>query len=63
MTKVDRNILRIGTEELKSFTDIPARVTLDECVELAKRFGTEDSSAFVNGVLDKVRITLGRSEE
>jgi N utilization substance protein B len=63
MTRIDRNILRIGAEELKSFTDIPARVTLDECVELAKRFGTDDSSAFVNGVLDKVRITLGRSEE
>lgn len=63
MTKIDRNILRIGAEELKSFQDIPARVTLDECVELAKRFGTEDSSAFVNGILDKVRISLGRVNE
>lgn len=63
MTKIDRNILRIGVEELKNFKDIPPKVTLDECVELAKRFGTEDSSAFVNGILDKARVSLGRGEE
>lgn len=63
MTKIDRNILRIGAEELKSFEDIPSRVTIDECVELAKRFGTDDSSAFVNGILDKLRSSLGRNDE
>ena len=63
MTKIDRNILRIGAEELKSFKDIPSRVTIDECVELAKRFGTDDSSAFVNGILDRLRTSLGRNEE
>ena len=63
MTRIDRNVLRIGVEELKSFTDVPSKVTLDECVELAKRFGTEDSSAFVNGVLDKVRHSFGRTED
>jgi N utilization substance protein B len=63
MTKIDRNILRIGAEELKSFKDIPSRVTIDECVELAKRFGTDDSSAFVNGILDKLRTALGRNDE
>lgn len=63
MTKIDRNILRIGVEELKNFKDIPSKVTLDECVELAKRFGTEDSSAFVNGILDKARTLLGRTED
>lgn len=62
MTRIDRNILRIGAEELKSFQDIPPRVSLDEAVELAKRFGNEDSSAFVNGILDKVRHSLGREE-
>lgn len=61
MTRIDRNVLRIGAEELKSFRDVPSRVTLDECVELAKRFGTDDSSAFVNGVLDKVRHALDRA--
>lgn len=63
MTRIDRNVLRIGVEELKSFRDVPSKVTLDECVELAKRFGTDDSSAFVNGVLDKVRQSLGRAVE
>lgn len=63
MTSVDRNVLRIGVEELKNFRDVPSKVTLDECVELAKRFGTDDSSAFVNGVLDKVRHSLGRAGE
>jgi N utilization substance protein B len=63
MTRIDRNVLRIGVEELKSFRDVPSKVTLDECVELAKRFGTDDSSAFVNGVLDKVRHSLGRAED
>lgn len=63
MTKIDRNILRIGVEELKNFKDIPPKVTLDECVELAKRFGTDDSSAFVNGILDKARSALGRTED
>lgn len=63
MTRIDRNILRIGAEELRSFNDVPSKVTLDECVELAKRFGTDDSSAFVNGVLDKVRHALGRTED
>ena len=62
MTRIDRNVLRIGVEELKSFRDVPPKVTLDECVELAKRYGTDDSSAFVNGVLDKVRHSLGRTE-
>ena len=63
MTRIDRNVLRIGVEELKSFRDVPSKVTLDECVELAKRFGTDDSSAFVNGVLDKVRHALGRAND
>jgi N utilization substance protein B len=63
MTRIDRNVLRIGVEELKSFRDVPSKVTLDECVELAKRFGTDDSSSFVNGVLDKVRHSLGRAED
>lgn len=63
MTRIDRNILRIGAEELKSFRDIPPKVSIDECVELAKRYGTDDSSAFVNGILDKMRHALGREED
>ncbi|MCO5142125.1 MAG: transcription antitermination factor NusB [Oligoflexia bacterium] len=63
MSKIDRNILRVGAEELKSFFDIPPKVTIDECVELAKRFSTDESSAFVNGILDKLRIEYKRENE
>ena len=50
---VDRAILRLGTYELMH-TDTPSKVILNEAIELAKRFGTSDSSRFVNGVLDKI---------
>jgi len=55
MTAVDRNILRIGAFEILCQPDWPHAVIVDEAVELARRFGTEDSSAFVNGVLDRLR--------
>jgi len=55
MTAVDRNILRIGAFEILYQPDTPHAVVVDEAVELARRFGTEDSSAFVNGVLDRLR--------
>jgi N utilization substance protein B len=54
MTRVDRNVLRIATWELLQTLETPRAVILDEAVELAKRFGTEDSGAFVNGVLGRV---------
>jgi N utilization substance protein B len=63
MTRVDRNVLRIGTWELLYRRDVPAPVILDEAVELAKRFGTEDSGAFVNGVLNRVSHDSGRGTE
>jgi N utilization substance protein B len=53
MARVDRNILRIAVHEFVR-ADIPANVAIDEAVELAKRFGGEDSAAFVNGTLDKI---------
>lgn len=55
MPAVDRNILRLGIFELRHRNDIPATVTIDEMVELAKEFGSENTAAFVNGVLDRVR--------
>jgi transcription antitermination protein NusB len=55
MPAVDRNILRIGTYELCFCDDIPVSVSLNEMVEIAKAFGSENSPAFVNGVLDKVQ--------
>jgi N utilization substance protein B len=54
MALVDRNILRIATLELKHLTDIPSKVTLNEAIEIAKRYGTEDSGSFINGILDKI---------
>lgn len=58
MTRVDRNVLRLGAWELLSCPEIPRRVTLNEAIELAKRFGTESSAAFVNGVLDRIASDL-----
>ena len=63
MTRVDRNLLRLGTWELSHRMDVPRAVILDEAVELAKRFGSEDSGAFVNGVLDRVATDLGRVDK
>jgi N utilization substance protein B len=54
MPIVDRNILRAGLYEFFWMDDVPAKVTLDEAVELAKSFGDEEASKFINGVLDKV---------
>ena len=53
MAPTDRNILRLGVYELTQ-TDTPGQVVIHEAVELAKRFGTEDSPRFVNGVLDRI---------
>ncbi len=58
MATVDRNILRIATYELMAVADTPLKVVLNEAIEMSKRYGSEDSSAFVNGVLDKIGQTL-----
>ena len=63
MTRLDRNLLRLSTWELMKRRDVPSPVILDEAVELAKSFGTAESSAFVNGVLAKVARDLGREGE
>jgi len=57
MPIVDRNILRAGLYELLWMEDVPAKVTMDEAIELAKSFGDDEASKFVNGVLDKVLAT------
>lgn len=54
MAMVDRNILRMATFELRWLEDIPPKVTLNEAIEIAKRYGTADSGAFINGILDRV---------
>lgn len=57
MATVDRNVLRLGAYELLYTTETPPAVALDEAINLARRFGSADSPAFVNGVLDKLRQT------
>jgi transcription antitermination protein NusB len=60
MSRIDRNVLRLGVFELKYRPDIPKKVSINEAVELGKNFGTEESSAFVNGLLDRVAMALGK---
>ena len=58
MAVVDRNVLRLGLEELLRHPEVPPRVVINEAIELAKRFSTGASGAFVNGVLDRIRRDL-----
>lgn len=58
MASVDRNILRMAVFELLYCPDIPASVTINEAIEIAKKYGTEESSSFVNGVLDHIAKEL-----
>lgn len=60
MARVDRNVIRLAAYELLHCDDIPRRVTLNEAIELAKRFGDEGSAAFVNGVLDRIAIEVAK---
>lgn len=58
MAKVDRNILRLAVYELTHHAETPRKVVLNEAIELAKKFGSEESSAFINGILDKIAAAL-----
>jgi N utilization substance protein B len=58
---VDRNLLRMSIYELSHFPDTPASVVIDEAIELAKQFGTAESPAFINGVLDAVKSGMART--
>ena len=60
MARVDRNVLRLGVYELTHDDGTPRAVVIDEAVELAKRYGAEGSSVFVNGVLDRIAEEVGR---
>ncbi|HVN28232.1 MAG TPA: transcription antitermination factor NusB [Candidatus Binataceae bacterium] len=54
LSRVDHNILRLALYELLHVEDIPARVTIDEAIELAKAYGDQESGRFVNGVIDQI---------
>jgi N utilization substance protein B len=61
MAVVDRNVLRLAVYEILYRTDIPTSVTINEAIEIAKKFGTDESGAFVNGILDSVATLYSRS--
>jgi transcription antitermination factor NusB len=62
MARLDRSILRLATFEIMFVQDIPAKVSLDEAVEIGKKFGSEDSGRYINGVLDKIYNTMLQNE-
>lgn len=60
MARVDRNVLRLAAYELIFEPDIPTRATLNEAIEIAKRYGSVDSGKFVNGIVDRIAQELDR---
>ncbi|OQX63157.1 MAG: transcription antitermination factor NusB [Desulfococcus sp. 4484_241] len=62
MASVDRNIMRVAIFEMLYCEDVPARVAINEAIEIGKRYGTENSSAFINGVLDRINRKFGQGD-
>ena len=60
MTVIDRNILRMGTCELLFIFSTPPKVVINEAIDIAKKYGNEDSPEFINGILDKVYNEIGQ---
>ena len=60
ISKVDRNVLRLAIFELLYCNDIPSKVTMNEAVDLGKKFGSEKSGSFINGVLDKISVSVDK---
>lgn len=58
MSCVDRNVMRIAVYELLCCNDIPFKVSINEAIDVGKKFGTEESGAFINGILDSIRMAL-----
>jgi N utilization substance protein B len=58
MSCVDRNVMRIAVFELIYCEDIPPKVSINEAVDIGKKFGTEESGAFINGIMDSIRYDL-----
>ena len=61
MAATDRNVLRLGAYEIL-FHDTPAPVAINEAIEIAKRYGDEQSSQFINGILDKIKNRASEAE-
>lgn len=63
MANVDRNLLRLACYEILYREDIPGRVTINEALEIAKRYASEESGKFINGILDRVVEGVDKKEE
>jgi len=62
MSRVDRNVMRIAVFEIIFCPDIPPKVSINEAIDIGKKFGTEDSGAFINGIVDSIRIAIENGE-
>ena len=62
MSCVDRNIIRMAVYEILGCDDIPPKVSINEAIDIAKKYGTEDSGAFINGIIDSIRIAFENGE-
>lgn len=62
MAVIDKNILRIAAYELIYMPDIPPSVTINEAIEISKKYSTEESASFINGILDRISKMPGRDE-
>lgn len=63
MSRVDRNIMRIAVFEILYCDDIPFKVSINEAVDLGKRYGTEESGAFINGILDSISLFSSKEQK
>jgi transcription antitermination factor NusB len=63
MAVIDRNVLRMASYELHHCPDIPPKVAINEAIELGKRFSTQNSGAFINGILDKIKDRAQRATQ
>ncbi len=62
MSCIDRNIIRIAVYELLFCGDIPSKVSINEAIDIGKKFGAGESGAFINGILDSIRMALEKKE-
>jgi len=62
MPRVDRNVIRMAVFEMLWLDDIPPKVSINEAIDIGKRFGADDSGAFINGILDRIHRALENGE-
>jgi len=63
MSCVDRNVMRVAVYELLYCKDVPSKVSINEAIDVGKKFGTEESGAFINGILDSINNSTGKDNK